>query len=593
MWRDEPDDQPMTDGLPFDAELDALDRELTAAGSTARRRLDGRRGGATQPDRSFAASLRQRLQATYDSDARPIEPGHDTLPVGSAESRPVALRPQLARRTPAFLPAPRWSFLAVAAALVIAVVGLSGPGPFPAQPLVVAGESVGATLARGTTESALVGGTELLAGDTVRVAPGGHATLELGAGRVRLDGGAAVRLDRLEGGRVELAQLSGRAWHRVVVPDGGRYRVATASLTWTAAGTAFDLDLAPDASRVRALAIEHDVTAEGPGLRLELVEGRRADIELVAGTPTVSSEVATRAELTEPWLVANARADARLGHPVGAMAELLTALASPTPEASPAASTTPSPAPSLEPSLEPSAAPSPTIAPTASPSPTPTPKPTPKPTPTPAPTMGTLGLTATACPGGVVLDWTASDSAAFNHYTTLRAATADIPLAYPPEGGAVDFGTSYTTDPAKTDAYDASLEGGLETWYRTMAFDAEDGVIAASTARKVVTKSVVDLGGLDITSPGSGALDFGWTSFGGSAGCFSYYKLVKSADDATPSYLEGAETIAAIGEQAASAYSVEGWTPGATYWFRLQAIRATSLGKFVVAETAPIQFTVP
>jgi hypothetical protein len=38
---------------------------------------------------------------------------------------------------------------------------------------------------------------------------------------------------------------------------------------------------------------------------------------------------------------------------------------------------------------------------------------------------------------------------------------------------------------------------------------------------------------------------------------------------------------------------VSGLPSGTIYWLRLQAIRATSLGKFVVAQTVPVQFTVP
>lgn len=606
MWpeagsdRDRGLDDPMTT-LPFDAELDALDRELAAAGTAARASLA--RGGATRPDRAFTDVLRTRLIEAHAAQGgaavvgttEPMASDADPLPVGPAVQAPVALAPRIASRTPAFLPAPRWTFAAIAAALIVAVVGLNGPSLFPALPSTRAGASVGATLLRDGASEPLIAGVELRAGDAVSTDAGGHATLELGGGRVRLAGDTTVRIDGLEGGRIELAQLTGRAWHRVVVEAGTRYEVATAGITWTATGTAFDLEVPAGASFVRAIAIEHDVAADGPGLHLDLQEGRGAVIGLGQGTPTIETNVVGLDDLLDPWLVANARADARLGHPLGAMAGVELALATPSPFETPGPSLEPSPEPAV--SADPSMDPGSSVAPVATPVPTvaPTPKPTVKPTPspTPAPTLGTLSLSAKACPGGTLLTWSSWGGGSFDHYTTLRGGSAEIPLTYPPTSGAIDFGTSYVTDPVKTEAFDASLDPGMTAWYRTMAFDADDGVLAASTARSVTARAVVDLGTLSIESPVAGTLTFAWSPFGGNADCFSFYKLVKSIDDPTPSYLEGADTLAAISEQGASGYEVAGWTSGTTYWFRLQAIRATQTGKFVVAETAPIQYTVP
>lgn len=599
MWPDPRDgrdhelDDAMTT-LPFDAELDALDRELAAAGTTARTSLD--RGGASRPDRAFASSLRRRLLAAHAAEAGDAAAIVTTgtaapLPSGPAVHDPVAIAPRIARRTPAVLPAPRWTFAAIAAALIVAVVGLNGPSLFPSLPSSRAGQSVGASLLRDGVTGPLVAGAELRAGDSVSTDADGHATLELGGGRVRLAGDTTVRIDRLEAGRIDLGQLAGRAWHRVVVEAGSRYSVATAGITWTATGTAFDVDLPADGATVRAVAVEHDVSADGPGLHLDLQEGRSAVIGLAAGPPTVETTVAGLDDLLDPWLVANARADARLGHPLGAMAGLELALASPSPFETPAPSTAPTTSADPSASTDPSVAPIPTPTPTVKPTPTPTA--TAKPTPTPAPTLGALSLTVKACPGGNLLTWSAYGGGSFDHYTTLRSASSEIPLAYPPEGGAVDFGTSYLTDPSKTEAFDASVEAGQTAWYRTMTFGIEDQVLAASPAKSATARATVALGILSIESPASGSLTFTWTPFGGAADCFTFYKLVKSIDDPTPSYLEGADTLAAISEQGASGYAIEGWTPGSTYYFRLQAIRATQTGKFVVAETAPIQYTVP
>jgi hypothetical protein len=157
-------------------------------------------------------------------------------------------------------------------------------------------------------------------------------------------------------------------------------------------------------------------------------------------------------------------------------------------------------------------------------------------------------------------------------------------------GGDAAVGSTYLTDPSKTGGVDLAADAGAKWHYRAMAFDANDRVIAASPVRSVGVKPTRNLGGLSIGAAEGGAA-FGWQPVSGEA-CFSYYKLVYSADDQTPSYLEGSPA-AWVGESwsAASAW-VEGLEPG-TYWFRLQAIRATEGGKVVVAQTQPMAYTVP
>jgi hypothetical protein len=57
--------------------------------------------------------------------------------------------------------------------------------------------------------------------------------------------------------------------------------------------------------------------------------------------------------------------------------------------------------------------------------------------------------------------------------------------------------------------------------------------------------------------------------------------------DTTPSYLEGSAAWAAIGDQAMTSATVEGTASGTTWYVRVQAMRATALGKMVGGATAP------
>jgi hypothetical protein len=191
----------------------------------------------------------------------------------------------------------------------------------------------------------------------------------------------------------------------------------------------------------------------------------------------------------------------------------------------------------------------------------------------------------------VVLDWGQFGGAGFNHYLVLRSTSATIPVAYPPQGGASSVDGTYTTEPGTTDGFDPTGDGGGTIRYRAIAFGAEDQPLAASVVRSVTTKPVKALSGMTIGQAGA-STSFAWGPYGGPAGCFSFYKLAYSAEDSTPSYLEGASVAWAGSDQGAGSTSVDGLEPG-VYWFRLQAIRATSLGKFVVAQTSVVQHTVP
>jgi ferric-dicitrate binding protein FerR (iron transport regulator) len=634
---------PPVPDAPQDAALEALAADLSAAGARSRR---ARKGAAT-PRPAYAAAIRERLLSGAPSAAAetegalaiaPLPPevvplaasavaeGQDieapelaagTRPPEPAlrverrryrrpDPSPEAVSPWAAERAAA-PPAeaatrartPWWRpmrLAAVALALVVVAAGAFGAGKlllFRTSLNAVAGEVAGATLTRGGQSSELLSGTALLEGDTIGVAPGGHAALAIGGSIARLAGGAAVHLDALGAQGVTIGQLAGRAYHRVDPSDGLPYRVATGPLTWTASGTAFDVDREPVTSgqgaggeRVTLLAIQHDVALAGPGLEVNVTEGQQA-VVYIGGSGPLEPAIAPAEQqaLQDPWLLANGGLDASLGFPVGVLAAVL-----PSPSPSPSPSATPDMTPGESPSGEVPASPSPsgtsTSEPTAPPTakPTATPSPSPSPTPKPTPGLATLDLTLRACPGGVVIDWSAYGGSGFHHYTTLRNSVPEIPLAYPPQGGAVDFGGTYTTVRTKTDAIDGDPSQGIRYYYRSMAFSASGKVIGASALKSVVgAGGALDLGALSVSGDAS-ALSFHWTAYGGGANCFSAYKLVYSVDDANPSYLKGSALL--WGGGGASYSGLDGLTidPG-TYWFRIQALRVTSLGQFVTAQS--------
>jgi hypothetical protein len=195
----------------------------------------------------------------------------------------------------------------------------------------------------------------------------------------------------------------------------------------------------------------------------------------------------------------------------------------------------------------------------------------------------------------VVIQWSKYTGGGFNHYTTLRNTVNNIPLAYPPQGGAVDFGGTYTTDFTKLSAVDATGAPPTTYYYRAMAFDASDQVIAASA---IGSAQAYPMASLDPFSVGPNGADtqFSWTPYAGPAGCFTYYKLVASPTNPDPSYLNGDPYIW-VGPTQSDGTTVVANGPdfvsGQTYFIRIQVIRTTALGAFVAAQTAVTTYLVP
>jgi hypothetical protein len=238
--------------------------------------------------------------------------------------------------------------------------------------------------------------------------------------------------------------------------------------------------------------------------------------------------------------------------------------------------------------------PTPTPTPPATPTPEPTPTDTPPPSPRPSGVLGTLELHATSCPGGVVLEWSALSDAQFHHYTVLRSRLDEIAPDYPPVAPAVDWGATYATDPFVTAAVDASVVPGDTIWsYRAMAYDALDQPIAASDARQASLLPIGTLGVVTIDSADEDGTRLAWESFVGSPGCFSWYAVVASRTDASPDAINGSESIATISARTTNELVTRALLPGASYFVRVQAIRATAMGEFVVAQTQTASYTVP
>src|SRR6266536_535804 len=325
-----PSDSSPSSLVPFEpldtTGLSVLEEELAAAG----RRIRAERSRAEWPDPLFAASLRDRLigQLPFAERTTPAPRAERTVPAMDPPAfAPERLMPRLVRATPRFLPAPGWTIATIAAALVVSLVGL-GPGhllqaPAPSR----AGDVAGASLVRGGSTTALAAGAALEVGDESRTTDIGRATLQLGNSQARLSGGSDMVIRSLAADGLVLEQLAGRAYHRVAVASGGTYTVMTAAVSWTAHGTAFDLDrrtLASGAERLTLLTIEHSVSVAGPDVSATVTEGRRA--ELVLGLQGVAPDIATGpirpGELSDGWLAANAALDRTAGFSTGILTGL-------------------------------------------------------------------------------------------------------------------------------------------------------------------------------------------------------------------------------------------------------------------------------
>lgn len=241
------------------------------------------------------------------------------------------------------------------------------------------------------------------------------------------------------------------------------------------------------------------------------------------------------------------------------------------------------------PSAEPPATalpPPPTATVVASPSPSPSPTPTTNATPIPDPTL--MELEAIGCEGGVVLDWSASTHPQFHHYTALRSPSREVDPEYPPIAPAVDWGDTYATDRFVTSAVDASILPSDTRWnYRVMAYDVEGRVVSSSPVRAARLSETIDLGELRVSAGPDDATLLEWEPYEGASACFSSYEVV-SGTGGTPTTV-----VSVISDPTVGSMETDALHAGITYQLRVRAVRVTTLGSFVVAQTEIASYGVP
>lgn len=551
--------------------------------------------------RPFTAERRE-WAGTTDSDllapgagrrwaARVDERADGALPlstdgVGEA-GQAAALHPSMRWRIPTRVMPSRWLAAGLAASVAIATL-LYGSGIFwPVRAQAIADEAVSATLVRGGTASALSAGIDLREGDEIRVASGGRATLTLGSSIVRLASGADLKLDSLDPDHEAVSQLAGRVYHRVSVPAGGDYRVTTASVTWEAHGTAFDLDrhfASDDAEEVRGLALQHSLDLSGPNIKASLQQGTSASIRLSpdgvpAGSPII--EAIASQTLADQWLISNASLDARLGLPLGLLAEVVTP--------APTVTGAPPTEPAAPPTDRPAGTAAPTDAQTAKPTPAPTPKPTPKPTPAGPANLGQLKITDNG-DGTYMFQWPKYTGSGFQYYKLVYGPWGTEPT-YPaapywaandtPDNtvwsGAVDVG-DYAV---RVQVVDLSGGGTI--------IRAQSNIVRLTVTAPASLPPTVDLGALTYTDNGDGTYTFQWTQYTG--GPFNYYKLVWGYWPGSPSYPSGSPywAVPPVGAGSSDPIAV---SPG-EYAVRVQAIGYPNGPAYAYAQTTVLHLVVP
>ncbi len=250
-----------------------------------------------------------------------------------------------------------------------------------------------------------------------------------------------------------------------------------------------------------------------------------------------------------------------------------TSLTAPTPSATATAEPTPTASPTPRASETPTHAP-----PTASHTPTPTPSADP----------AAMELEVLSCNGGTVLRWSPSRHPDFHHYIGLRSPEREIAPEYPPIAPAVDWGDLYATDRFVTSGHDATVvPSDIEWHYLVVAYDADGRPVSRSSVASGRILPHQELGAIAAEVLPDGAVRLSWDPFDGVEGCFSAYRVLHGTEGVASTLLT------TISDPEAATLETRGLHPGTTYTLRVQAVRRTTLGHFVLAESEPLTFDVP
>ena len=208
--------------------------------------------------------------------------------------------------------------------------------------------------------------------------------------------------------------------------------------------------------------------------------------------------------------------------------------------------------------------------------------------PTPTPDPATMELQVTSCNGGTVLRWSPSRHPDFHHYIGLRSPIAEIADQYPPIAPAVDWGDLYATDRFVTSGHDATVVPSDTAWnYRVVAYDAAGRPVSRSNVASGRILRTEDLGALEAEVLTDGAVRLRWHAFDGATACFSAYRVLYGPGDVAGTLLTS------VSDLERTTVETRALHPGESYTVRVQAVRTTTLGPFVVAESEPLTLAVP
>ncbi|HEY2888637.1 MAG TPA: hypothetical protein VGJ17_08485 [Candidatus Limnocylindrales bacterium] len=171
-------------------------------------------------------------------------------------------------------------------------------------------------------------------------------------------------------------------------------------------------------------------------------------------------------------------------------------------------------------------------------------------------------------------------------YVLLRSTNNTIPKAYPAQGGASVIAS--TTNRASLSTSDAAGVDGLTYFYRALVIGSGNAILEGSN---VVSAPKFGVGDLNQASVNQGYVV--WNGFGGSAACFSEYRVQYSPDSDFGSQVR---TII-VSSQKTTNIQVPAaggiFSPGDTIYFRVQVVHLGTPSLFVVAQTSgtPPSFT--